>query len=106
MSDVRKEISFCEKTKIKIIGVIENMSTFVCPHCKCQSEIFSASTGGAEKMCSDYKLQLLGKIPLDPVIVKSCDKGEYVGDNHKDSKVLEAYETIGKKVLESVESKE
>ena len=47
-------------------------------------------------MCSDYGLELLGKIPLDPLVVKSCDAGEYVGDKYKDSKVLEAYENIGK----------
>ena len=96
MSDVRKEISFCKKTNIRILGVVENMSGFVCPHCKCQSEIFAATSGGAAKMCADYSLDLLGKSPLDPIVVQSCDAGEYVGDKFKDSKVLEAYEIIGK----------
>lgn len=93
---MRKEISFCKKTNIRILGVVENMSGFVCPHCKCQSEIFAASSGGATKMCADYNLDLLGKIPLDPIVVQSCDAGEYVGDKCKESKVLEAYENIGK----------
>jgi hypothetical protein len=96
---VRKEISFCKKTNIRILGVVENMSAFVCPHCKCESEIFAGTTGGATKMCSDFQLDLLGKIPLDPLIVKSCDAGEYIGDKYKDSKVLEAYEMIGKSLL-------
>lgn len=51
MSDVRKEISFCKKTNMNILGVIENMSGFVCPNCKCESMIFPANTGGADKMC-------------------------------------------------------
>ena len=55
LSDVRKEISFCLKTKLRILGVVENMSGFVCPHCKCQSQIFAPSSGGASKMCEDYK---------------------------------------------------
>lgn len=105
LSDVRKEISFCNKTNIKIIGVIENMSSFVCPHCKNHSEIFAASTGGAEKMCTDYKLDLLGKIPLDPLIVKSCDSGEYVGKKHKDSEVVIAYEKIGQFLTQLEEKK-
>ncbi len=96
MSDVRKEISFCQKTNIRIIGVIENMSGFVCPHCKCESAIFEATSGGAKKMCEDFKLDLIGKIPLDPLVVKSCDKGEYIGEKMKETKVFEAYEGIGK----------
>ena len=72
------------------------MACFICPHCKVESEIFAASTGGAAKMCSDYKLKLLGRIPLDPVVVKSCDIGKYIGDEVKESKVLDAYKDIGK----------
>jgi Mrp family chromosome partitioning ATPase len=56
---VRKEINFCRKTDLNIIGVVENMSGFVCPNCACESQIFEASTGGAAKMCAD-----MGNIPL------------------------------------------
>ena len=82
------------------------MSFFLCPHCKCQSDIFAASTGGADKLCKDFSLDLLGKIPLDPLIVKSCDKGEYIGDKHKESKVMEAYEAIGKGITSKIEKKQ
>lgn len=99
LADVRKEISFCQKTNIPIIGILENMSSFVCPHCKCQSQIFEPSTGGAEKLCLDYKLDLLGKVPLDPLVVKNCDRGIYVGDGAKDSKVMEEYAKIGEFVV-------
>jgi Mrp family chromosome partitioning ATPase len=51
LSDVRKEINFCKKTEIPIIGVVENMSGFVCPGCACESQIFPPVTGGAAKMC-------------------------------------------------------
>jgi len=53
LSDVRKEISFCRKTNIPIVGVVENMSGFVCPNCKCESQIFPPVSGGAEKLCKD-----------------------------------------------------
>ena len=57
--DVRKQISFCRKVELPILGVIENMSGFQCPTCKFESKILPSSTGGAEKLCQDTGLQLL-----------------------------------------------
>jgi NUBPL iron-transfer P-loop NTPase len=103
LSDVRKEISFCQKTSLPIIGVVENMSMFVCPHCKCESDIFAASSGGAAKMCKDFNLDLLAQIPLDPIIVKNCDNGLYIGENYKDSKVFKEYEKFAEsKILKKI----
>ena len=76
LSDVRKEINFCKKTETPILGVVENMSGFVCPHCNCQSEIFPPVTGGAIKMCSDMNVSLLGQIPLEPKLLLSCETGK------------------------------
>ena len=59
LADVRKELSFCAKTKIPILGVVENMSGFVCPNCKCEAELFNASSGGATKMCEEFKCNIL-----------------------------------------------
>ena len=64
--DVRKEINFCKKTKTNVLGVIENMSGFVCPGCKCESQIFPPVTGGAEKMCKDMNVPLIAQVPLEP----------------------------------------
>jgi Mrp family chromosome partitioning ATPase len=74
--DVRKEITFCKKVNLPILGVVENMSGFVCPKCSVQTEIFPATTGGAEQMCSDMNVTFLGKIPLDPLIGQCCDEGK------------------------------
>ncbi|XP_069343034.1 cytosolic Fe-S cluster assembly factor NUBP1 isoform X7 [Eulemur rufifrons] len=68
LQDVRKEINFCRKVKLPIIGVVENMSGFICPNCKKESQIFPPTTGGAAAMCQDLKLPLLGRVPLDPHI--------------------------------------
>ncbi|KAK2097604.1 hypothetical protein P7K49_023055 [Saguinus oedipus] len=68
LQDVRKEISFCRKVKLPIIGVVENMSGFICPKCKKESQIFPPTTGGAELMCKDLEVPLLGRVPLDPLI--------------------------------------
>jgi Mrp family chromosome partitioning ATPase len=73
--DVRKEIGFCRKTNISILGVVENMSGFVCPHCSCQSVIFPTTTGGADKLCLDLQINLLSKIPLDPLVAAQAESG-------------------------------
>jgi len=73
--DVRKEINFCRKVGLPILGVVENMSGFVCPKCKTETQIFAPTTGGAKKMCQDMDLQFLGGIPIDPLIARCCDEG-------------------------------
>lgn len=74
--DVRKEIDFCRKAGIKILGLIENMSGFVCPNCKGESTIFKPTTGGANALAEELNIPLLGCVPLDPLIGKSCDDGD------------------------------
>ena len=74
--DVRKEINFCKRQGIPILGVIENMSSFRCGHCGTTSEIFPAKTGGAKTMCEEMNVAFLGSLPLDPELTKACDKGE------------------------------
>ena len=82
LADVRKEINFCKKTKTRVLGVVENMSGFVCPHCACESAIFPPVTGGAAKMCEDMDVPLLAKIPLEPQLLLTTEKGAcYVRDH-------------------------
>ena len=78
LSDVRKELNFCKKTEIPILGVVENMSGFVCQHCNCQSPLFSATSGGATKMCEEFDCKLLCKIPWDTKVQSKIDKGESI----------------------------
>lgn len=73
--DVRKEISFCRKMKVPIVGVIENMARFVCPNCTTVSVIFPAQTGGAEAMCAELDVPFLGRLAIDPRLTKACDEG-------------------------------
>lgn len=83
--DVRKEIDFCRKANIKILGIVENMSGFVCPSCKGQSFIFAPTTGGGEALAKEEKIPFLGKVPLDPRIGKACDEGNNFLDQYPDS---------------------
>eukprot|EP00296_Roombia_truncata_P007950 JP446409.1.p1 GENE.JP446409.1~~JP446409.1.p1 ORF type:complete len:334 (+),score=35.95 JP446409.1:24-1004(+) len=73
--DVKKEISFCRKTKLPIIGVVENMSGFACPKCHVESPIFPPTTKGAEQLAVDMGVPFLGRVPLDPAMMQACEEG-------------------------------
>jgi Mrp family chromosome partitioning ATPase len=75
LMDVRKEISFCRKVGIPVLGVVENMSGFVCPRCTTRSDIFPPVTGGARKMAADMGVPFLGALPLDPKLLQACEEG-------------------------------
>ena len=98
--DVRKEIDFCRKAGIKILGVVENMSGFVCPSCKHQNRIFRASTGGARKLAKETGIPFLGAVPLDPRIGMACDYGESFFDHYPDSPAYVALQKVVKRVQE------
>lgn len=101
--DVRKEISFCRKMKIPIVGVIENMSWFVCPKCTTQSEIFPAKTGGAKAMCVELDVPFLGVLPIDPKLTKACDEGVDFVQEYGDSVTVKNLNTIVEQIVEFFE---
>jgi Mrp family chromosome partitioning ATPase len=103
LQDVRKEINFCKKVGLPIIGVIENMAGFVCPNCCKETPIFAPSTGGAVKMADQMDIPFLGSIPLDPRIAKSCDLGYNLFAEYPDSPCVAAYETIIQKILNFID---
>jgi Mrp family chromosome partitioning ATPase len=100
--DVRKEIDFCQKAGIHIIGLVENMSGFVCPKCSHESDIFAASTGGGRKLAKDSNIPFLGAVPLDPRIGMSCDFGESYFDAFPDSPACEALRGVVRRVGEEI----
>ena len=73
LADVRKSINFCKTVSVEIIGVVENMSGFVCPHCNGTVDIFKS--GGGEEVARDFELAFLGRVPMDPKIVVAGDDG-------------------------------
>ncbi|XP_027045869.1 cytosolic Fe-S cluster assembly factor NUBP1 homolog isoform X2 [Pocillopora damicornis] len=98
--DVRKEINFCKKVKMPVIGVVENMSGFICPNCKKESQIFPPTTGGAQKMAADMEVPFLGKVPLDPRIGRCCDEGKSFLSEVPESPAANAYKQIIQKILD------
>jgi hypothetical protein len=77
-----------------VLGVVENMSGFVCPHCACESKIFPPVTGGAAKMCVDMQVPLLGQIPLEPKLLMSCEGGKCFAKEHPDSVTAKNFKAI------------
>lgn len=74
LNDVRKSITFCNKLKIKILGIIENMCGFVCPNCNYKTDIFKS--GGGKDLANELNIPLLGSLPIDPLIVQASDEGK------------------------------
>ena len=100
--DVRKEIDFCRKAGIKVLGIVENMSGFVCPKCTHESQIFQATTGGARALAKEMNIPFLGAVPLDPRIGMSCDYGESFFDAWPDSPACTALKTVVRKLGEEI----
>jgi Mrp family chromosome partitioning ATPase len=72
--DVRKSISFCRRLEVPVLGVVENMSGFVCPKCGELTQILPE--GGGKKIAADMHVPFLGAIPLDPSVAQSGDSGK------------------------------
>jgi ATP-binding protein involved in chromosome partitioning len=89
LQDARKAIEMFRQMKVDLVGMVENMSYFVCPHCQHEIDIFSR--GGAEKTAQRFGLAYLGNIQLDPELRKAGDSGKPVvleGENSPHAKSL------------------
>lgn len=89
LADVRKSINFCKTVKMEIFGLIENMSSYSCPHCGERIELFG--TGGGEKTANQMGVRFLGRIPFDPQMVACGDSGVCYQESHSDSAVTKAF---------------
>ena len=98
LQDVRKQINFCRKVKLPILGVVENMSRFVCPHCSGESKVFPPTTGGAPAMCENMGVSLLGSIPLDPRMGQVSDSGEFIFSRFPDAPASKSFLDIVQQV--------
>jgi ATP-binding protein involved in chromosome partitioning len=92
---VKKAITFSRQLKVPVIGVIENMSGFVCPECGATLDIFKA--GGGKKIAKDLSVPYLGKIPIDPAICVDADSGTpFVAENKSSPAILAFAEIVMK----------
>jgi ATP-binding protein involved in chromosome partitioning len=98
LSDVRKGITFCRNLNLPVLGVLENMSGFVCPKCGARTDIFKC--GGGEHMAMQMNVPFLGQIPIDPQIVQACDSGTPFVHRYSQSQTAKAFEKILNPILE------
>ena len=92
LADVRKSINFCKAVEMPIVGVIENMSGFICPHCGETVDIFSK--GGGEQTARDFDLPFLGRVPMDPRVVMAGDSGVPYLSADEDTPAVKAFDTV------------
>lgn len=100
--DVRKSINFCKQLNMPVIGVIENMSGFTCPHCGKETYIFK--NGGGKKMAEDMGVTYLGEIPIESSIVASGDSGNpfHVNNEAGETPAHKSFSTIVDTILQGV----
>ncbi|GAU96229.1 hypothetical protein RvY_07703 [Ramazzottius varieornatus] len=92
VADVRREITFCRKATLPILGVVENMSGFICPNCEECTNVFSS--GGGKDLAEEYAIPYLGNIPIDPELTKTLEEGGNFIEKFPDSRVASTMRTI------------
>ena len=101
LQDARKAIEMFRQMKVDIVGIVENMSYFICPHCNHEIDIFSK--GGAEKTAKQFDAAFLGSIELDPEIRRSGDSGQPAVLKGEDSPSAKSLFNFARKVITRVE---
>ncbi|MFA5074174.1 MAG: P-loop NTPase [Nitrospirota bacterium] len=91
-ADVRKSVNFCRALHLPVLGIIENMSGFVCPKCGEITDIFNE--GGGRRMAEEFRVPFLGRIPIDPAVVKASDEGNPFILHHAETATGKAFTDI------------
>jgi ATP-binding protein involved in chromosome partitioning len=93
---VKKAVTFARRLGVPVIGIVENMSGFICPECGAKVDIFKV--GGGQKIAQDLAVPFLGSIPIDPEICSDSDKGTPFIAEHPNSPATKAFTEIVKKI--------
>ena len=99
--DARKGLNMFRKVDVPVLGLVENMSTFVCPHCGERSDIFGH--GGARSEAARLGVPFLGEVPLVPVIRETSDTGRPVIATAPTSPAAEAFRAIAARAVAALE---
>lgn len=95
--DSRKAVNFSRLLKVPVLGIVENMSGMVCPHCGETIDLFKV--GGGEKAARELGVPFLGRIPIDPLVVSRCDAGDPFVVDSAPSEVKKALEQLTRTVV-------
>ncbi|MFA7342614.1 MAG: Mrp/NBP35 family ATP-binding protein, partial [Candidatus Methanomethylophilaceae archaeon] len=99
--DSRKTVTFARQAEIPVLGIVENMSGMVCPHCNQVVDVFKS--GGGERTAADMGVDFLGRVPMEPEVVVSGDDGRPVVMSRPDSEAARAFMRIVDAVRKKVE---
>jgi len=102
LSDVKKAVNMFRKVDVPILGVVENMSLYVCPNCGHEEHIFAH--GGARREAAAQGVPFLGEVPLEPAIREASDEGHPIVAALPESRQAETYRSIALAVWEQVEA--
>jgi ATP-binding protein involved in chromosome partitioning len=100
LADVRKSINFCQKINMDILGIVENMSGYHCPHCGHDLPLFKS--GGGAKTAQAAKVPFLGALPFDPQVVEAADQGTLLDVKETESAFFKALRPIVDYLLETL----
>jgi ATP-binding protein involved in chromosome partitioning len=100
MQIANKALRMFQQLKVPILGIVENMSQFICPHCGTAAPIFRAGGGGRASVA--LGVPLLGEIPLDPLLCQSGDRGMPISVAHPESAVAAAFGKLATSVAAAV----
>jgi ATP-binding protein involved in chromosome partitioning len=100
LADVRKSINFCKHVNMEILGLIENMGTFACPHCGEPVDLFKKD--GGRKTADLLSVPFLGTIPFHQDLVRACDDGKPIMSRKEKSLFYSAFESIANKIAEQL----
>ena len=98
---MKKAVTFARMLNIPVLGIVENMSGLVCPHCGKKIEVFEGDMG--RKVAQDMSVPFLGSIPIDPRISAACDSGKPFVETHPETVAAKSFEEVVKKIMEMVE---
>ena len=98
--DSRKSVTFAQALKLPIIGIVENMSGLICPHCHNTIDLFKV--GGGERAAQEMGVPFLGRVPLDPNVVLGGDDGSPIVLRDKSNPASKAFDEMVERVLEKV----
>jgi len=104
VSDVRKCVTFCRQLSLPILGVVENMSGFVCPACGERVDIFKS--GGGQGMAEEMDLPFLGSIPIEPRLVNAGDSGTSYLERFPATEAARAFESVAETIMDTTERRQ
>ena len=97
VGDVRRELTFCRKAKLDILGIVENMSGYICPNCKDCTNIFSK--GGGKALAEHANVPFLGAVPIDPNISESAESGINFIEKFESSVAANIFKDISREIF-------